>query len=1220
MTEIFNSTIPFDSAIELSRQKFVFALQSALRFSDLATLAAIREVGLSCLPSAVAQLPPLLPNVRWVQRAAFAGAAANFKTGTNAPNCQTPRDPCAQAWLAALLCQERAVAEFYGVDADFAKLVKDCWPSLQRLAAQGDAEAALRLGVLLDPSGPRGWSIAGEAAKILAASNAIFDTTASAAANAASTSIDTRVTDNSMSSRSRTSCDMNDQIASTDVETGATRLSAESATVSKRAASKLDIAMAEFWLRRAADAGSAEACHRLSLLLWQRRKADKGNGRGRAAARATAAMAGSSSGGRTAHGAEARRLLRRAANGGCSSALVLAASKVAQDEHISPGAAESAGVAASLGIADAAYRLGDPTALGIQADDAMVARSDFSKALFLNMRAAAAVVGPTLPNLWCHSRSSSNSTTSAVTSSATAFTATPRRSFIGGDCLCTTADTCNCLPGLALSRVGRAAAVRLVDFFQPIDDSCDAKMLWLRKEGVSNAAAERLSLLWVARAGSDGTSHHDYSSKRSSNNKDYMDSSGRKSFKSCTGHTLGSPPAKEMKVLSANDSSADKASSSLSSVGGGKIGGRTAPTENGASSVPKWSVAEVVKRHECNAGRPLVEISSCGNYFNLLKVGLRAEDVPATMAAFVLARQVSKVAQAESKKDKSDENNGESGNTSSGSCIGGTSRLGLSHNVALGAEGATLLADHLMQTQDYAGYEDIVFKPVPGQCSDSAIELNASNQDITLHLEQAPREPIGTWLSELFMSECNVGPSGANALAAALPSCMVLKKLGLNYNNIGDDGAVALLYAITESTRVWKSAATSSSTKLRTQNLGLHTLGLIGNGLTDRAAFAAAACLCGRSQLDSNDISDSIELSNTKSQKQLESVSLPPTNAEETELFGAFESDAVNNASSEAALAGSNREKFTSLCPLRRLYFNENAIGDDGAQALAQALQEAASLTRRLHSNSCLQPIASNGARPFSGAETERDQNEVGARGTSISAQSSTASSSSVGGKNQKNGIDLASSLCLERLGLSDNAIGTSGGIALLGALTHGQCSLDKLCCSDNRWNVPTQRALCCLPNVFAGAKVTQLQKFTGQIRMLGKAESFVLEYTFCTTSTQFFIPEFSFSFFFNNRAFSTLLLCCYTLFLCRYKCSLAKVVLPKLSALKRAAFLWCGNSHSSARCCASSCELFLATIADVGHGFHLLRLDALTPPAAKLLIQSTQSIRVCPLTFKYRF
>ena len=1080
-----NPKSPFDTAIARSRQKFAVALQSALRFSDAFTLASMREVGMSCLPSAVAHLPPLLPNVRWVQRAALADYSANSNVSTKAPTSRVAGDPCAQAWLAMLQCQERAVAEFHGVGTDFATLVEECWPSLQRLAAEGDAEAALRLGVLLDPTGPRGWSTAGEAARALAAK--IPATNANAAATRTTSSVmmsttahpDTPIEipelDSSGSSHCARRASINVTARNTSSEVGASRLSLENASISKRSAAKLDIAAAEFWLRRAADAGSAEACHRLSLLLWQRRKADKGNGRGRAAMRATSVIAGSSSGGSgAAYGAEALRLLRRAANGGCSSALLLIASKGAQDEHASSSIAEVTGKSGNFCIADAVDRLGDATALGIKADDA-VARSDFSGALSLSLRAAAAVAGPSVPNLRRRVCFRSGNTTSvrstlASTSSAAASTATSLQCFTGGDCLCTEADACSCLPGVALSRVGQAAILRLADFFHLIDSSSSAKTLWLQKEGVDQAATKRLALLWATRADSGNAQKYNGNSRNSKNGNKEGNSPSDKNVKGCAGHALGSPPSRELEAESASDGSLPASTNKEGTI---------------SPSAAPWSVADIVRLHERNAGRPLAEIASCGNYFNLLKIGLHAKDVPATMTAFVLARQVSKVAFAQTVAGigELDQDDSDYSVTSSSSRSGGTSRLGLSHNNALGAEGAISLADYFMQSQGYKDSEDITFVPVPGQRRENANECSkdcmvGSSTDITLHLEQAPREPIGSWLNELFMSDCNVGPLGAKALAAALPFCIMLEKLGLNYNNLSDDGAVALLDAITECARARKIASSSlSSTGLQTQRLGLHTLGLIGNGLTDRTAFAAAACLCGRSQGDNTGSSSAgNQRPNTGGQKPRQSIVLPHSNSEGAELISVSKIDAINDSSSDFSDEDSNTETLTSLCPLKRLYFNENAIGNDGASALAGALQEAASWARRHRSKSCMQATADNCAlHDSSGTEAQADQNDTEASGKHV--QVSTARSSSSGGKDRKKGSDLAPSLCLERLGLSDNAIGTTGGVALLSALTHGQCSLDKLCCSDNRWDAPTQRALCSLPNVFAGSKVTRVRK-----------------------------------------------------------------------------------------------------------------------------------------------
>ena len=286
-----------------------------------------------------------------------------------------------------------------------------------------------------------------------------------------------------------------------------------------------------------------------------------------------------------------------------------------------------------------------------------------------------------------------------------------------------------------------------------------------------------------------------------------------------------------------------------------------------ASARPPLNAGDIAALHFANTGRPLDEAADCGLYLNLLKSNLRAQDVPSVMEAFGASYIRS-----------------------------GVDRLGLSHNTALGREGACKLS--------------ICLAGPP-----------------CLQVETSAK-----FLRELFANECGFGPAGGLEVAAALPCCTALEKLGLNFNRLGDEGCCAVLGAI-------------EAISHRTNGTLINVLGLMGNECTDTSALAASKCLC------------------------------------------------------------------APHCPLRRLYFNENRISDDGAVALATALERATSVL-----------------------------------------------------KQQKKHCGL------ERLGLSDNAIGPRGGASLLAALAAG-APLEKMCCSDNPFGSRVHSSLASLPNVFAGAK-----------------------------------------------------------------------------------------------------------------------------------------------------
>lgn len=123
------------------------------------------------------------------------------------------------------------------------------------------------------------------------------------------------------------------------------------------------------------------------------------------------------------------------------------------------------------------------------------------------------------------------------------------------------------------------------------------------------------------------------------------------------------------------------------------------------------------------------------------------------------------------------------------------------------------------------------------------------------------------------------------------------------------------------------------------------------------------------------------------------------------------------------ALAAANSIQ-SPQCPLRRLYLNENRITDDGVFPLASA-------------------VAVNSDR----VKVIQDGSVAGSSGGTVPP-------------------------FLDRLGLSDNAIGPGGGEALIVMLTRpGGTALEKLCASDNPFGGEVHARLATLPNAFVGPR-----------------------------------------------------------------------------------------------------------------------------------------------------
>jgi len=105
-------------------------------------------------------------------------------------------------------------------------------------------------------------------------------------------------------------------------------------------------------------------------------------------------------------------------------------------------------------------------------------------------------------------------------------------------------------------------------------------------------------------------------------------------------------------------------------------------------------------------------------------------------------------------------------------------RLGLSHNPRLGRDGARAIAARLTSAAAAPRIPPVGLEHSEQIPSPSPPSSHGGGLERAL----SPGPVVGSWLRELFMSDCGVGPGGGVALASALHACPALEKLGLNYN------------------------------------------------------------------------------------------------------------------------------------------------------------------------------------------------------------------------------------------------------------------------------------------------------------------------------------------------------------------------------------------------------------------------------------------------------
>jgi len=464
------------------------------------------------------------------------------------------------------------------------------------------------------------------------------------------------------------------------------------------------------------------------------------------------------------------------------------------------------------------------------------------------------------------------------------------------------------------------------------------------------------------------------------------------------------------------------------------------------------SVHELESRHVLNSGKPLEDIAACGRYLNLLKSDLGPVDVPNVFALLRKAqqqrqdgglssgdnngkrrrsrilkgplelttkkrcegnkRQVCRAEKGVEGKEGGEEDyaggGGSDGCRSEGKeeeeeedCFSGVSsceRLGLSHNRGFGARGAEAVAVELLRllptdngnneaTADSSASTDALGAPAPAPIFAFAFAV-------------APAQ--GHSLRDLFFSDCGLGPSGGLALARALTAgaCPALQKLGLNYNGLGDDGATAILKAIIAFDGGGGGSASVGG--------GVLVLGLIGNGVGDAGALAAASVLaCSRCPL---------------TRLYLNENAVGDRGA--TALAAAVRSNSANND------ADADWQRQSTVEPI-----GAGTGGGAGSEAGGSFAGGGGSGAADAGGGGCSDVGGGGGGEPF-----EQRRRSRGRRS-------------------------------LERLGLLDNAIGKVGGLAWLRCLSSGSTALEKLCASDNPFGDEVFDRLSSLPNVFVGAK-----------------------------------------------------------------------------------------------------------------------------------------------------
>ena len=290
----------------------------------------------------------------------------------------------------------------------------------------------------------------------------------------------------------------------------------------------------------------------------------------------------------------------------------------------------------------------------------------------------------------------------------------------------------------------------------------------------------------------------------------------------------------------------------------------------------------------------------------------------------------------------------------------------------------------------------------------------------------------------LELSFNDIGDEGALALAHSIESCLSLHTLNLSCNCVGDDGAMAIVKAIVSK---------------HDKNFSLH---LWNNNITKYGANALLQIMANINinslDIDSRNIGSSgaaaVSLSLTKYKNERQALT------DALNCFGdLLELNlSCNSIGDDGAKALADALKKCCNIKLTSLNLSSNSIGDDGAKALADALKNCCNIkltSLNLSSNS----IGDDGAKALADALKNC---------CNIKLTSLNLSSNSIGSDGAKAFVDALKKCCnikLTSLNLSSNSIGSDGAKSLADVLKHCP-ALGTLDISDNNICVAGVKAL----------------------------------------------------------------------------------------------------------------------------------------------------------------
>ncbi|XP_078381228.1 uncharacterized protein LOC144664006 isoform X3 [Oculina patagonica] len=258
------------------------------------------------------------------------------------------------------------------------------------------------------------------------------------------------------------------------------------------------------------------------------------------------------------------------------------------------------------------------------------------------------------------------------------------------------------------------------------------------------------------------------------------------------------------------------------------------------------------------------------------------------------------------------------------------------------------------------------------QCNSSLTELVLSNNNIGDHEATGVAEALqnNTSLKVLHLSDNNIGYHGATGLAEALQNNTSLTELNFSFNNIGDHGVTGLAEALKKNTsltvmhlshnNIGDHGATALAEALQ-KNTSLTELNLYINYIGDAGAAGLAEALKKNTSLtelylSNNYIGDHGATALAEALKKNTSLTALYLSYNDIDDHGAALAEALQNNTSltELDLSGNNigdqgaaalAEALQNNTSLTVLYLSDNYIGDHGATGLAEALQNNTSLT-----------------------------------------------------------------------------------------------------------------------------------------------------------------------------------------------------------------------------------------------------------------------------------